>query len=223
LIQTLLGKKVGMTQVFNSKGEAVPVTIVELDEGIVVNKKTPEKDGYTALQVGIFGGIKPKNVPKPLKGLFKNDKDKRDMPFKRELKEVKVTEEELKKYNIGDAVALKEMFKDGDYIDVVGTGKGKGFQGVMKRHNFHGGPGGHGSMHHRRAGSIGASSYPSRVFKNHKMAGRMGGGRVTVQNLLVEKYDADNKYMLIRGAVPGSKNSVVLMKKSIKKKQGDKK
>lgn len=222
-MQTLLGKKVGMTQVFNGKGEIVPVTIVEFDEAVVVDVKTEEKDGYSAVQLGCFDAKKAKKVPKPMKGVFKNEKKKKDLVFKNVIKEVRMSKEEAAKYKVGDKVSAEGIFKEGDFVDVTGVSKGKGFQGVMKRYGFHGGPGGHGSMHHRLPGSVGASSFPSRVFKNQKMPGRMGGSKVTAQNLLVEKYDVANKFMLIRGALPGSKNGVVLVKKSIKKKPVEKK
>ena len=222
MVETLLGKKVGMTQVFDGKGEAVPVTVIHFEDAVVVDKKTDEKDGYTAVRIGVGDVKKPKRVSKAVKGIYKNEKNKKDLPLKKRLKEIRMPREEADKFNVGDTISLDGVFKEGDFIDASGITKGKGFQGVMKKHNFHGGPGGHGSMHHRLPGSVGASSYPSRVFKNQKMPGRLGGDKVTAQNLVVEKVDAENKVMLVRGAVPGAKNGMVLVKKSVKKEKGGK-
>jgi large subunit ribosomal protein L3 len=219
VVSKLVGKKLGMTQVFNAKGEVVPVTIVQVDDTIVVDKKTVERDGYVALKLGAFDVKKPKKMPKALKGIFKNEKNKLDMPFKSVLCEVRMTQAEADKFNVGDVIKVDSVFKEGDLIDVAGVSKGKGTQGVMKRHGFSGGPASHGSMMHRAPGSIGSSTYPARVFKNMKMAGRMGVENVTIMNLYVEKIDSENNYMLIKGAVPGARNGYIEIKKCAKNKK----
>jgi large subunit ribosomal protein L3 len=219
VVSKLVGKKLGMTQVFNEKGEVVPVTIVQVEDTIVVDKKTVERDGYSALKIGSFDVKKPKKMSKALKGNFKNEKTHIDLPFKNILWETRMSTEEAAKFNIGDTIKVDSVFKAGDLIDVAGVSKGKGTQGVMKRHGFSGGPGSHGSMMHRAPGSIGSSTYPARVFKNMKMAGRMGCDNVTVMNLSVEKIDAENKYLLIKGAVPGANNGIIEIKKCAKKKK----
>jgi len=219
VVSKLVGKKLGMTQVFNAKGEVVPVTIVQVDDTIVVDKKTVERDGYVALKLGAFDVKKPKKMPKALKGIFKNEKNKLDMPFKSVLCEVRMTQAEADKFNVGDVIKVDSVFKEGDLIDVAGVSKGKGTQGVMKRHGFSGGPASHGSMMHRAPGSIGSSTYPARVFKNMKMAGRMGVENVTIMNLYVEKIDPENNYMLIKGAVPGARNGYIEIKKCAKNKK----
>ncbi len=217
MIQTLLGKKIGMTQIFNKKGEAVPVTVIQVEDAIVVDKKSQEKEGYNALKIGYGSDVKPKNLPKPIKGIFKNEKKRIDLPFKKILKEIKVDKEDLDKYKIGDLITL-EVFKDFENkkVDITGITKGKGTQGVMKRWGFKGGAQSHGSMSHRRPGSIGSNTFPARVLKNKKMAGRMGGKRFTVLSLRVEKVDVENKYMLVKGSVPGNKNGIVIITKSKK-------
>jgi large subunit ribosomal protein L3 len=217
MISTILGKKIGMTQVFNEKGEAIPVTILEIADGVVVDKKTSERDGYTAVKFGFFDCEKPKRMPKALKGVFKNEKTNKDLPLKKVLKEIRVDAATAETFNVGDTLTIEAM-KDLKFVDVCGISKGKGFQGVVKRHNFAGGAGSHGSNHNRAPGSIGSSTYPARVFKNMRMAGHMGVDRVTVLNLAVEKVDLENKFMLIQGAVPGSNNGIVEIRKSVKKK-----
>ena len=223
MVPTIIGKKAGMTQIFNGEGESIPVTIVEFDDAVVVDKKTAERDGYNAVMIGMFDIKKAKNVTKPMKGVFKNEKNKLDMPFKKVLKEIRAEGAELEKYTIGDKVVLEGLFKEGDKIDVSGVSKGKGFQGTIKRHNFSGGPASHGGMAHRIPGSIGSNTYPARVFKNKKMPGHMGVENITVQNLLVEKFDVENKFMLIRGAVPGGKNGLLMIRKAVKAKKEVKK
>ncbi len=215
MLSAFLGKKVGMTQIFNEKGEAVPVTIIEVEDSVVVGKKTEEEHGYSALLLGNTDAKKPKRVNKPIKGIF----TKANVPLKKVLKEFKIDKTELDKYKQGDAVTL-EVFKDLNqkWVDVSGVSKGKGTQGVVKRWNFAGGPDSHGSMQHRAPGSIGSSTFPARVFKNQKMAGRMGNENVTVQNLKVVKIDAENKFILVGGAVPGAKGGLLMIKKSVKKK-----
>lgn len=219
MFSTIIGKKKGMTQIFNSKGDAVPVTIVEFEDAIVVDKKTEERDGYNAIKIGVFDALKPKNIPKPIKGIFKNEKKGIDLPYKKVLKEIRVDKIDLNNIKIGDKLNFTDIIKQGDYIDVSGISKGKGTQGTMKRHNFSGGAGSHGGMSHRRPGSIGSNTYPAHVWKGKKMAGHMGCKSVTVQNLIVEEFNAENKFLLIRGALPGPKGSIVIIKKAVKKQK----
>ena len=202
----LLGKKIGMTSVFSADGKNVPCTVIEAGPCVVTQIKSVEKDGYAAVQVG-FQDKKEKHTTKPLMGHFK----KAGVTPKRHLAEFKDFSEEL---NLGDTITV-ELFNDASYVDVIGTSKGKGFQGVVKRHGF----GGvmqatHGQHNRLRApGSIGAGSDPSRVFKGMRMAGRMGGKQVTVQNLQVLKVDQEQNLLVVKGAVPGAKNSYVIIKK----------
>jgi large subunit ribosomal protein L3 len=198
----ILGKKIGMTQVFTEDGKAYPVTVIEAGPCCVVQVKTLEKDGYEAVKIG-FSEVKEKKLNKPELGIFKRAGVK---PY-RTLKEF--TSGGLK---VGEFVTV-EVFTKGDKVSVSGVSKGKGFQGVMKRHNFSGGPGSHGSMFNRAPGSIGASSYPSRVWKNQKMAGHMGSERVTVKNLEIIDVRNGQNLLLIKGAVPGATGSVVEIKK----------
>jgi large subunit ribosomal protein L3 len=204
----IIGRKIGMSNVFNSAGELIPVTIIKAGPCKIVSIRTSDKDGYNALQLG-FEEKKEKNVSKPVSGQFKKNK----LAPSAYLKEFKFSNEN--EFKIGDEVKV-DLFKEGEKIKVRGRSKGKGFQGVMKRHGF-GGVGGttHGQSDRLRApGSIGASSYPSRVFKGQRMAGRKGYEKVTVSNLTVEKILADENLILVKGAVPGSINSIVeLLKK----------
>jgi len=204
----LIGKKLGMTQIFSDEGVAVPVTVIEVEPSVIIQKKTRETDGYDALQLG-YGRIKQKNVTKALQGHFK----KADKGLFRILREFPL---DLEGAEPGQELKA-EVFEPGDYVDIVGTTKGKGFAGVVKRHGFHGGRATHGSMFHRAPGSIGASADPSRVFKGTKLPGRMGNERKTVQNLLVWAVRPEMNVILIRGAIPGSKNGFVLIKQAIKK------
>jgi large subunit ribosomal protein L3 len=204
----IIGKKLGMTQVFAEDGSAVGVTAIEVEPSVVLQVKTKDKDGYDAIQVG-YGRVKQKNVTKPLQGHF-NRANKGFFRFVREFQ----TQSET--YDVGQEIKA-DIFKMGDYVDVVGTSKGKGFQGVVKRHGFGGGRATHGSMFHRAPGSIGASADPSRVFKGTKMGGHMGNVRKTVQNLQVWQVRSDRNLLLLKGAVPGSKNGFVLIKKAKKK------
>lgn len=199
----IVGKKLGMTQVFVDGGKAVPVTVIEARPGTVVEVKTLDKHGYESTKVGFFEDEKEKHYSKAMLGLFK----KVDVAPCRALRELSVGGKA-----VGDKITLEGIVA-GDKVTVVGTSKGKGFQGVMKRHNFSGGPGGHGSMFGRAPGSIGASAHPSRVFKGKKMPGRMGTDRVTVKNLSVVDVRAEQNLILIEGAVPGGKNSVVEIRK----------
>jgi len=199
----ILGKKLGMTQIYREDGTAVPVTVIEAAPGCVVQVKTNERDGYEAAQIGFFEEKKAKRVTKPMKGVF----DKAGQKPYRVLKEFPKGD-----LNVGDMVTV-EKFQKGDVVSVSGTSKGKGFQGAMKRHNFSGGPSGHGSMFNRAVGSIGASSYPSRVWKNQRMPGHMGSERVTIKNLKIEDVKVEQNLLLIEGAVPGGKNSMVEVRK----------
>lgn len=204
----LIGKKLGMTQVFSDEGVSVPVTVIEVEPSVVIQKKTKETDGYEALQLG-YGRVKQKSVTKPLQGHFR----KADKGLFRVLREFKL--------NIADCQPGQELnaeiFEPGDYVDIVGTTKGKGFAGVVKRHGFGGGRATHGSMFHRAPGSIGASADPSRVFKGTKLPGRMGNERKTVQNLQIWAVRPDLNVILVKGAVPGSRNGFLLVKQAIKK------
>ncbi len=205
MIQGLIGKKVGMTQVFADDGQLVPVTVIQAGPCLVVQKKTMESDGYEAVQVGLVEKVSQRRVNAPMRGHF----EKAGVPPMKTLVEFQYEGEA----NIGDKV-LVDIFKPGDSIDVVGRSKGKGFQGVVKRHGFGGGRASHGSMFHRAPGSIGQSAYPSRVMKGMRMGGRMGGSQVTVKNLRITKVDPENNLIYVRGAVPGARNSLVVLRHS---------
>ncbi len=206
----IIGKKIGMTQIFDEKGNVVPVTVIEAGPCVVVQKKTVENDGYAAVQVG-FGDISVKNVTKPLKGHF----EKSDVAPKRTLREFRF--ENCDAYNVGDIVKA-DTFAVGDRVDVVGTSKGKGYAGAIKRWNFQRLKESHGTGPvARHAGSLGACSSPSRVYKGMKGAGHLGAERVTVQNLDIVKIDAENNLIAVRGAVPGPRNGIVMLSESVKK------
>ncbi len=210
MIKGILGKKLGMTQIFAVDGRRIPVTVVEAGPCVVLQKKTADTDGYVALQVG-FGEKKAQRVNKPEMGHFKKA-GKGAFAYVRELKAANVDD-----YQLGDEIACS-LFAAGDIVDVTGTSKGKGFQGVIKRWHFAGGRATHGSMFHRAPGSIGCSAWPSRVFKGKKMAGQMGNARVTTQNLEIVEVRPEQNLLLIRGAVPGPKNGLVEIRKGIKAK-----
>ena len=195
----LIGKKIGMTSVFSADGKNVPCTVIEAGPCVVTQVKTVEKDGYAALQLA-FGDKKEKNTTKAMQGVFK----KAGTTPKAHLAEFKFDEE----HNLGDVITV-DLFSDNDFVDVVGTSKGKGFQGVMKRHGFGGGPGYHGSHFHRAPGSIGQCATPSRVLKGVRLPGHMGCDTVTVKNLELVRIDAEQNLMLIKGSVPGGKNGIV--------------
>ena len=203
----ILGKKIGMTQIFTEAGEVVPVTVVEAGPVVVTQVKTIENDGYNAVQVG-FVDAKEKSLNKPQKGHLAAANT-----LKKHLKEFRV--ESVDAYTVGQEIKA-DVFATGEMIDVTGISKGKGFQGPIKRHGQSRGPESHGSRYHRRPGSMGACSYPGRVFKNKKLAGHMGSVKVTVQNLEVVKVDADKNLILVKGAIPGAKGSVVTIKEAIK-------
>jgi large subunit ribosomal protein L3 len=205
----ILGKKIGMTQIFTAEGRVVPVTVVEAGPCPVVQKKTVATDGYNAIQLG-FSVLRESLSNKPRKGHFQ----KASLKPMRYVREFKVSD--VESYEIGQEVKV-DLFTVGDKIDVVGTSKGKGFAGMIKRHNASRGPMAHGSKYHRRTGSLGAKG-PARVFKGRKLPGRMGGERVTIQNLEVVRVDADKNLILIRGAVPGANKSLLILKPSVKAK-----
>ena len=208
--KAIIGKKIGMSQVFAADGKVIPVTVVEAGPCAVVQKKTIEKDGYEAIQVA-FGTIKAKNVTKPLAGHYKNAK----VEPKRYLREFRLSD--ISAYEVGSEIKC-DVFAEGDRVDVTGTSKGHGFSGPIKRWNYHIGPMAHGSGYHRGVGSMGACATPGRVFKNKKMAGQYGNDRVTMQNLTIVKVDVERNLLLIKGAVPGAKNGMVTIKDSVKSK-----
>ena len=205
----ILGKKIGMTQIFED-GKVVPVTVIEAGPNFVLQTKTTEKDGYVAIQVG-FGEKKEKNTTKPLMGIF----NKAGVKPQRFVKELRV--ESVEGYTLGQEIKV-DVLGTTEFVDITGTSKGKGTAGVMKRHNFHGNRATHGvSRNHRLGGSIGNSSTPGEVYKGRKMAGRMGNEKVTVQNLKVVRVDVENNLLLVKGAVPGAKNGYLTIKAALKK------
>lgn len=208
MVKEVYGKKVGMTQIFNEDGKAIPVTAIEVEPLTVVGKKTAEKEGYNAVVV-VFGDIREKNVNKPRKGVFA----KAGVEVKRHLREIKV--ENLDEYEIGSKITV-DAFTTEDRVDVQGISKGKGFQGNIKRHGQHRGPMAHGSMYHRRPGSMGATSTPGRVFKGKKLPGHMGNVVSSILNLEVVKVDTDKNVLLVKGSIPGAKKAIVRVKKSVK-------
>ena len=203
----ILGKKLGMTQIFTEEGIVVPVTVVEAGPNVVTQVKTVEKDGYNAIQVG-FEDAKEKSLNKPQKGHLAAAN-----VLKKHLKEFRV--DAVEEFTVGQEIKA-DLFAAGEKIDVTGTSKGKGFQGPIKRHGQSRGPESHGSRYHRRPGSMGACSFPGRVFKNKKLAGHMGSVKVTVQNLEVVRIDAEKNLILVKGAIPGAKGSVVTVKEAVK-------
>ena len=206
-MEGILGKKLGMTQIYTEKGLAIPVTVVKAGPCLVVQRKTVGNDGYEAVQIGLVEDRAPKHVGKPRTGHFA----KAGVPPVREVVELLIGADDAAK--AGDEVKAS-IFEENEYVDVVGTSKGKGFQGVIKRHGFRGGRATHGSMFHRAPGSIGSSAFPSRVFAGMRAAGRMGGERVTVKNLQVVKVDPEQNLLYLRGAVPGAKNGYLTIKRA---------
>lgn len=206
--KAILATKVGMTQIFDENGVLVPVTVLQAGPCVVTQIKTEDNDGYCAVQVG-FVDKREKLVNKPLKGQF----DKAGVPCKRYLKELKF--ENASEYTVGQEIKA-DIFQAGDHVDATAISKGKGFQGAIKRHGQSRGPMTHGSKYHRHAGSNGAASDPSKVFKGKKMPGQMGNKRVTVQNLEIVQVDAENNLLLIKGAVPGPRKSLVTIKETVK-------
>ena len=206
----IIGKKVGMTQIFDEKGNVVPVTVVEAGPCVVVQKKTVENDGYAAVQLG-FGDLRPAQVNKPMQGHF----NKSDVAPKRTLREFRFAD--CDSVNVGDIVKA-DTFAVGDHVDVVGTSKGKGYAGAIKRWNFSRLKESHGTgPNARHAGSLGACSSPSRVYKGRKGAGHLGAERVTVQNLEIVKIDVENNLIAIKGAIPGARKGIVLISDTVKK------
>ncbi|HEX3128666.1 MAG TPA: 50S ribosomal protein L3 [Thermoanaerobaculia bacterium] len=203
----ILGKKLGMTQIYADDGTVIPVTVVQAGPCLVVQRKTVEQDGYDAVQVGLVEERPARKVGRPLEGHFK----KAGVAPTRRVVEFSLGEGEDAKP--GDSVNVT-IFAEKDYVDVIGTSKGKGYQGVMKRHGFAGGRGSHGSMFHRAPGSIGSSAYPSRVFPGMRAGGRMGGERVTAKNLQVVKVDPEQNLLYIRGAVPGPKSGYLQIRRA---------
>ena len=206
--KAILATKVGMTQIFNEDGTVIPVTVLQAGPCVVTQVKTQENDGYSAVQVG-FGDKREKLVNKPMKGQF----DKAGVSYKRFLKEFKF--EDAESYELGQEIKA-DIFAAGDKIDATAISKGKGFQGAIKRHNQSRGPMAHGSKYHRHAGSNGACSDPSKVFKGKHMPGHMGNVQVTVQNLEIVRVDTENNLLLVKGAVPGPKKSLVTIKETVK-------
>ena len=207
--KALLGKKLGMTQIFDENGKVIPVTVIEAGPCTVVQVKTKDADGYEAVQLG-FGEVKAKKVTKPAAGHFK----KANVEPKKHLREFRL--EEIS-YNVGDELKA-DVFTAGESVDITGTTKGKGFQGVIKRHGQSRGPMGHGSMYHRRPGSMGPTSTPGRVFKGKKLPGHMGMQQVTIQNLEIVNVDLDKNVILVKGSVPGNKGAILKIKDSVKSK-----
>ena len=208
-MKAIIGKKVGMTQIFDEKGYVIPVTVIEAGPCLVAQVKSEETDGYNAVRLG-FGEVKDKHINKPEKGHFEKSK----LSAKKHLREFRADSIDVK---VGDEVKA-DVFEAGDKIDVQGTSKGKGFQGVIKRHGQHRGPMGHGSMYHRRPGSMGSTSTPGRVFKGKKLPGHMGVQTVTIQNLDVVRVDMDKNVILVKGSVPGPKGAILKLKTSVKSK-----
>jgi large subunit ribosomal protein L3 len=207
MVNGIIGKKLGMTQLFDEDGTVTPVTVIKAGPCIVVQKKTVNTDGYNAVQLGLVEEKPPRRVNKPTEGHFK----RAGVPPTRVLREVRVGPSD-ETTSVGDKI-LVDMFNENDLVDVIGKSKGRGFAGFVKRHGFHGGRASHGSMFHRAPGGIGASAYPSRVFKGTKMAGHMGDERKTIKNLRVVAVDAENNLLMIRGALPGPTGAYVLIKK----------
>lgn len=215
MVTGIIGRKVGMTQVFDADGTVHPATVIKAGPCVVVQAKTVQADGYEALQLGLVEE-RPAKVGKPIAGHYK----KANVPPTRVRREVKlaVGSGGSAEPKPGDQV-LVSIFSDGERVDVVGTGRGKGFQGVVRRHHFAGGAATHGSMFHRAPGSIGASSFPSRVVKGMRAAGRMGGGRVTIHNLRVLKVDPDHHLLIVEGGIPGAPDSYVVVRKALTAKR----
>ena len=208
--KAILGRKLGMTQIFTEEGQVVPVTVIESGNNIVIQNKTVESDGYNAVQIG-FGEIKEKHLTKPMKGRF-DKAGVQPVKFIREMRLATPSE-----YKVGDTVGV-DIFEAGELVDVTGVSKGKGFAGTVKRHGFARGPMGHGSKSHREPGSTGAmiSGHGGRVLKGKKLPGHMGHERVTVQRLTLVKVDADRNLLLIKGAVPGPKKGLLMIKETVK-------
>ena len=207
-MKLLIGKKIGMTQIFDEQGVVTPVTVIEAEPNVVIQKKTEEVDGYNAVQVAT-GYVKERRVNKPLKGHF----DKAGVEYKKKIREFRT--DNVDEYNIGDELKV-DIFEQGQFVDVTGNSKGKGTQGVIRRHNFGRGRETHGSKFHRMPGGMSAATYPGKVWKGHRMAGKIGNERVTVQNLEIVRVDLDKNLILIKGAIPGPKKGTVIIKNTVK-------
>jgi large subunit ribosomal protein L3 len=204
----ILGKKIGMTQIFRADGQVVPVTLVKAGPCVVTQRKTPATDGYDAIQVGLMEYVKPARINKPATGHLKKA-EASGVKYQREFRLGNGAGD----YKAGDKITAED-FKPREIVDVIGTSKGRGFAGIVKRHNFRGGPESHGSMFHRAPGSIGASSFPSRVFPGMKMAGRMGNSQVTVRNVEIVEVDTEDNVIMVKGAVPGPNGSYVMIRRA---------
>ena len=204
-----------MTQLFREDGAVVPVTVLRAGPCVVVGRRTKERDGYEAVQLGLVEAFSKSRLTKPRRGLF----EKRGLPPLKTVREFRLMPEGDAEVNVGDRI-LVDLFTSTGHVDVIGTSKGKGFAGVIKRHHFRGGAATHGSMFHRAPGSIGASAFPSRVFPGTRMGGHMGADRVTVANLQVVRVDVDNNLLMVRGAVPGARGALLLIRKARAEKKG---
>lgn len=207
--KSILGTKIGMTQIFTDEGIAIPVTVIQAGPVTVVQKKTKDSDGYDAIKVG-FEDVNEKKLNKPEKGQF----SKAGVSTKKTLRELRL--DNVDTYEVGAEIKVQDMFQQGDKVDITGISKGKGFQGTVKRYGTARGPAAHGSGYHRGVGSMGPNSSPSRVFKGKRLPGHMGVDKVTVQNLTVVRVDAERGLMLVRGAVPGPKGGLVVIKDTVK-------
>ena len=206
--KAIIGKKLGMTQIFDEKGNVVPVTVIEAGPCVVAQVKTIETDGYNSIQLG-YGEVKAKHINKPEAGHFAKSK----LENKKHLREFRL--DDISNFKVGDEIKA-DVFAKGEKVDIQGTSKGKGFQGVIKRHGQHRGPMGHGSMYHRRPGSMGPCATPGRVFKGKKLPGHMGSVTVTIQNLDVVAVDMDKNVILVKGSVPGAKGAILKIKSAVK-------
>lgn len=206
MLNGMIGKKVGMTQIFTQDGRCVPVTVIKAGPCTILQKKTTATDGYNALQLGFEEVKKPSSINRPMRGHFR----KAAKGAFRKIVEFRT--DEVDSYEVGQAIDL-DAFQEGDRVAVTGESKGRGFQGVVKRHGFAGGRETHGSMNHRGPGAIGQCAWPARVFKGHRMAGQMGNERVTIRNLEIMQIDKQNNLLLIKGSVPGAKNNFVLIRR----------
>ena len=210
MVSGLIGKKLGMTQIFREDGVMVPCTVIQAGPCVVVQKKTAAKEGYDAVQLGMVEFVKPKRVNQPMAGHYR----KAGVEPGRKLREFKLVPGT--DVAVGQRFTVEEVFKPKDKVDVIATSIGRGWQGFVKRHHFRGGEGSHGSMFHRAPGSIGASSFPSRVFKGQRMAGQMGNAQITVRNLEVLEIDGDDQLLVLRGSIPGPENGYVEVRRAKK-------
>ena len=217
MVTGIIGRKVGMTQLFQKDGTVAAATVIKAGPCVVLQAKTAQSDGYEAVQIGLVEE-KPAKVNKALAGHYTKAGNVPPTRLRREVKVAKGAADEAP-VKPGDQILVSGVFKDGERVDVIGISRGKGFQGVMKRHNFRGGAATHGSMFHRAPGSIGASSFPSRVVKGMRAAGRMGGDRVTTRNVKIVQVDAENNLLLIRGSVPGAPGTYIIVRKAVAAKK----